>query len=258
MLVDTHCHIHDARFDEDREEVLKRARTAGVKAMISIGCDLETTKRAKALAQTHDDVYFSAGYHPHEAKEASEAELLELEHLAAHPKCVAIGECGLDYHYDHSPRDIQNQIFRAQIALAVRMKKALVIHVRDAFDDCLALLAAHDTSQIAVVIHCFTGTVEVAQKMLERGFYLSISGIVTFKDPGALEQVVAFAPLDRLLIETDAPYLAPLPYRGKRNEPAHVSVVADKVAALKGLSRAELEDALLTNARRVFHPDTIV
>lgn len=252
MLVDTHCHIHDARFDTDRAQVLQRAREAGVGIMISIGCDLETTKRAQALAQVHKDVYFSAGYHPHEARLASKEVLSELKEIAQDKKCVAIGECGLDYYYNHSPKEAQLAVFNQQIELAKELKKALVIHVRDAFEDCLEQLKGFPFREVPVVIHCFTGSLEIAKRFLNLGCIISISGIATFKDPGELDQVIVAAPLDQLLVETDSPYLAPLPYRGKRNEPSYVVNVAQKVAELKQIEFKGVSEALTRNSLNVF------
>ena len=252
MFVDTHCHIHDARFDSDRTLVLQRARESGISKMISIGCDLETTRQARALSQTHQDIYFSAGYHPHEAKSASPENLAEIKKLALHKKCVAIGECGLDYHYDHSPREVQQRIFAEQIRLAKELRKTLVVHVRDAFDDCFKLLDGFPFSDVPVVIHCFTGSLDVATRFIELGCTISISGIATFKEPGQLHEVISMAPLSQLLIETDAPYLAPLPYRGKRNEPSYIVKVAEIVAQLKSLTLNDAAQALTDNSVRVF------
>lgn len=251
MFVDTHCHLHDPRFDEDRAEAINRAREAGVQAMIAIGCDLETTQKAQSLALIHEDIYFSAGFHPHEAKLAGTDVAALLKPFATHPRCVAIGECGLDYYYDHSPRDVQMAVFTQQANLAADLQKPLVVHVREAFDDCLTILDSISNLK-TVVIHCFTGSLSVAQQMIERGYYLSIPGIVTFKAPGQLLEVVAQMPLDRLLIETDSPYLAPLPYRGKRNEPAYVVKVAEKIAEARSIALEEAAAALTTNSKRVF------
>lgn len=252
MLVDTHCHIHDARFEEDRAEVLRRARESGVHTMITIGCDLETTQRAQTLAQIHPDVYFSAGYHPHEAKLACDNWLDALRVFARHPKCVAIGECGLDFYYEHSPRELQKSVFFEQMNLAKEMNKTLVVHVRDAYQECLEMLAGFPTDTVPVVIHCFTGTLEIAQSFLELGCYISISGIATFKEPGELDKVIRSAPIERLLVETDSPYLAPLPYRGKRNEPSYVVKVAEKVAEFKSMDFLEAARVLSLTSQKVF------
>lgn len=222
MLIDTHCHLED-------KAVLARARAAGVQRLINIGCDIKTTQEAIEFGKDEPDVFFSAGVHPHEAGQAEENFLDKLRVLAENPKCVAIGECGLDYYYNHSTQDVQKAVFEAQIALAGELKKPLIIHVRDAYEDCLErLVAGHPT-----VIHCFSGTRQHAKAFLDLGCYISISGIVTFKNAEELRQVVLETPLERLLVETDAPYLAPMPYRGKPNEPAYVKIVAEKVAEIK-------------------------
>ena len=215
MLVDTHCHLDDAKYDGEREEMMNRARKAGVKRFVTIGCDVALSKKAMQLAQLYDDVYFSAGIHPHEAAKVEDDFISQLAKLAENPRCVAIGECGLDYYYDHSPRDVQRQVFLQQIDLAKITQKALVIHVRDAWDECVDILK--DKKPDRTIIHCFTGDERHAREFLELGCYLSMSGIVTFKSPGALVGVVKNTPLERLLVETDSPYLAPLPHRGKRN-----------------------------------------
>lgn len=253
MLVDTHCHIHDARFDEDRAQVITRARDAGIGAMITIGCDFDTTLRARALSQVHSDVYFSAGFHPHEAQKAPADLVSQLRAFAIHEKCVAIGECGLDFYYDHSPREIQKTVFEQQMVLAQDVKKALVVHVRNAYDECIEMLSGFPTDKTPVIIHCFSSSIEVAERFLAMGCYLSIPGILTFKEPGDLEKVVVMAPMERLLVETDSPYLAPLPYRGKRNEPAYVVKVAEKIAALKSLTLVETSNLLTANSCRAFN-----
>jgi TatD DNase family protein len=252
MLIDTHCHLDDPKFDEDREAVMARARArdVGVKRFVTIGCDVALSKRARDLAQLYDDVYFSAGIHPHEAAKVDDDYIAQLEELARHAKCVAIGECGLDYYYNHSPRDMQRRVFIEQIELAKRAGKALVIHVRDAWDECIQIL--NDQKPDRTIIHCFTGDERHAREFMDLGCYISISGIVTFKTPGALPDVVRKAPIDRLLVETDSPYLAPMPHRGKRNEPSYVRIVAEKLAEIRGISVEELIEQTGENAVRVF------
>ncbi len=255
MLIDSHCHLDAKRFNDDRAATLARAREAGVERMVTIGCDVANSVRALGLAATHPDIFATAGVHPHEAAEAQEGFVDELRALAAHDKCVAIGECGLDYYYDHSPREVQQRVFAAQIGLAQELGLPLVIHVRDAWDDCLRLLKEGTdagSERSPGVIHCFSGTLAQAEASLELGFFISIPGIVTFSNPGELPEVVRRVPLDRLLVETDSPYLAPKPYRGKRNEPAYVAHVAACVAQLRGESVASIIEATGDNARRLF------
>lgn len=252
MLIDTHCHLDADRFDDDRAAMIERARAAGVRRMVTVGCDEENSRRALGLAATHDDVWATVGVHPHEAAQASERFDDVLEGLAASERCVAIGECGLDYYYDHSPRERQREVFARQVALARRVQKPLVIHVRDAWSECLDVLHAEGARDAGGVIHCFSGSLEDAKRSLELGFYLSIPGIVTFKSPGELPDVVRMAPMDRLLVETDSPYLAPAPYRGKRNEPAYVLEVARKVAELRGMALDDVIEQTGANARALF------
>lgn len=252
MLIDTHCHIDDARYDLERAATLSRARAAGVERMVTIGCDIANSERAMGLASTHPDVYFSAGIHPHEAGKAPAGYAEQLEAIATHPRCVAIGECGLDYYYDKSPREAQHEVFLSQIALAKTLQKPLVIHVRDAWDECIEILKSPENKEARAIIHCFTGTERHGKAFVELGCLLSISGIVTFKDPGEIAKAVQSTPLEHLLVETDSPYLAPIPHRGKRNEPAFVRVVAEKVAELKGISVEEVIEQTGRNAKRIF------
>ena len=256
MLIDSHCHLDAKRFNDDRAAMIARARQAGVRRMVTIGCDVENSERALGLAATHEDIYATVGVHPHEAAEAKSDFIDQLSSLSAHPKCVAMGECGLDYYYDHSPREIQQRVFAAQIDLAQERKLPLVIHVRDAWDDCLQLLRDRilpdESGRSPGVIHCFSGTLEQAKASLDLGFFISIPGIVTFAKPGELPDVVKQVPLDRLLIETDSPYLAPKPHRGKRNEPAYVAHVAEKVAQLRDVPLSDIIEATGHNARALF------
>lgn len=251
MLTDTHCHIHDARFAGDRAETLARARQAGVSTLVTVGCDITTTEQAKVLAQVHPDVFFSSGIHPHEAATLSLKDLEQIKALALHPKCVAIGECGLDYYYNHAPRDMQVALFTAQIQLACQLNKTLILHIREAWAECISILDAYKP-HVPVIVHCFTGTRAHAQEFLKLGCFLSIPGIATFKEPGELLEVIKEVPLEHLLIETDAPYLAPIPFRGKRNEPAYVRHVAEKIAQIKQLSVQEIALATTQNAKKAF------
>ena len=250
MLIDSHCHLDAKRFDGERAAMIARARAAGVERMITIGCDEENSERALGIALAHDDVFASAGVHPHEAESASADMEARLSRLLVHKKCVAVGECGLDYFYDHSPRERQREVFARQIHLGREEKMPLVVHVRDAWDDCLEMLRTENAA--GGVIHCFSGLAEHARAALDLGFYISIPGIVTFKKAGELPDVVKWVPIDRLLVETDSPYLAPAPFRGKRNEPAYVKHVATKVAELRGVSVEEIEERTGENARALF------
>lgn len=252
MLVDSHCHLDAPKFDEDRTEAIARARAAGVERMINVGCDLASSRRSIDLAQTHPDIFATVGVHPHEAKDAPAGFDDTLVTLAAHARCVAIGECGLDYYYDHSPRDVQRRVFAQQIAAAKRARKPLVLHVRDAFDEAVDILEAEGAREVGGVFHCFTGNVAQAKRALDIGFLLSMPGVVTFKNAGELPDVARMAPREMLLVETDAPYMAPHPHRGKRNEPAFVALTAAFVADVRNEERRAFTDQTGENARRLF------
>ena len=261
MLVDSHCHLDFPDYAGKVDEVLDRARAAGVGVCVSIGTELKRFPGVKAVAERFADVWCSVGVHPHE----SEKELLDdaaaLIAEAAHPKVVAIGETGLDYYYEHSPRDPQRRNFRSHIAAARTTGLPVIVHTRDADDDTIAILREEMAKgAFTGLIHCFTGTQRLAEAALEMGLYISVSGIATFKNSGALRDVIAGVPLDRLLVETDAPYLAPVPHRGKTNEPAFVVHTANMLAELKGVTPDELAAATTGNFFRLFtkvaHPRT--
>lgn len=253
MLIDSHCHLDDPQFENDREAVIQRARSEGITYLVTIGCDLLTSERAVSLAQQYPFIFSSIGVHPHEVKNITPATYDRLRTLAKQPKVVAYGEIGLDYYYNYSPPPIQKQRFREQIALARDLRLPLIIHTRDAKDDTLSILREEKAEKLGGVFHCFTGDAEMAKAALDLGFFLSFSGIVTFPKAVELQKVVQYTPLDRMLIETDSPYLAPHPHRGKRNEPAYVRHVALKVAELKPpLTIKEVADATRENAKRLF------
>jgi TatD DNase family protein len=256
MLIDSHCHIDGDRFDADRAEVLARARAAGVSPMIVVGtgASLAEIRRAAELAEAEPDVYAAVGVHPHDAVHLDDAMLAGLEELARRPRVVAVGETGLDYHYDHSPRDAQAESFRRQIRLARALGKPVVCHIRDAHADALTVLREERAAEVGGVIHCFTGTPDEARAHVELGFHVSFSGIVTFpgKSADPIRAAVRVVPKDRLLVETDAPYLAPVPLRGKRCEPAMVVHTAEVVAREAGLPLPELCAVTVANASRVF------
>ena len=256
MLIDTHCHLAESEFDLDRPAVIERALAAGVGKMILIGTDLPSSRRAVALAERYPFLWAAVGVHPHEAKGINEEILGSLEKLAEHPKVVGWGETGLDYYYSHSPAEDQRRGFIEQIRLAKKKNLPLVIHTRDAWKETFDLLSKENVQEhvekVGGVFHCFTGDQTVARRAIDFGFYLSFSGIVTFPKAGALQEAAATADINRILIETDAPYLAPQGFRGKRNEPAFVRVVAEKIASLRSASFEEISQATSRNADRLF------
>jgi TatD DNase family protein len=253
MLIDTHTHLDDPRFDGDRDAVIERARKAGIEALVTIGCDLATSRSAVALADRHSDVFASIGVHPHEAKHVDDAWYSEFRRLAQHRKVVAYGEIGLDYHYNHSSPQSQRQRFREQIQLARELRLPVIIHTREAQEDTITILKEEKAAEIGGVFHCFSGDAWLAKDALDLGFYLSFSGILTFQNAAMLRDIAKQAPLDKLLIETDCPYLTPVPHRGKRNEPAFVPHVARQLAAIRpDVSYEDIEQATSANAKRLF------
>jgi TatD DNase family protein len=253
MLFDTHCHLDAGSFPEGADAVLERARAAKVGAFACIGVgSLEMAEGAVALAERRPDVVATVGIHPHDASSADPALEAALERLAAHERVVAVGEVGLDFHYDHSPRDTQKDVFRRFIALARRVGKPLVIHTRSAPEDTLALLEAEGARDVGGIIHCFSEDLAFAKRALDLGFFLSFSGILTFKNARSVHEVAAFAPEDRLLVETDSPYLAPVPLRGKKCEPAFVAHTAARLAELRGTDPERVAALTSENAARVF------
>ena len=236
-VVDSHCHLDFPDFADELEAVIARAREAGVGVMVSISTRVRQFDRIRAIAEAHEPVYCSVGTHPHNAGDETDVTMEELVALAAHPKVVAIGEAGLDYFYDHSPRAEQQESFRTHIRAAREAGLPLVIHTRDAEDDTAAILREEMAEgPFRAVLHCFSSSVDLARAGLELGLYVSFSGIVTFNKADALRAVAAEVPLDRLLVETDAPYLAPVPRRGKRNEPAFVVHTLARLAEIKGVT----------------------
>src|SRR5712691_1298997 len=251
MLVDSHCHLDFPDFAAERDAVVERARAAGVGTMLTIGTRLDQFPGVRAIAEAYDDVWCSVGAHPHEAADHAATTAADLAMLAAHPRVVGIGETGLDFHYDHSPRDVQEQVFRAHIAASQLSGLPLIIHAREADDDVARVL--REERPPPGVLHCFSSGRALAEAALDLGFYISISGIITFRNADELRAIVRDVPLERLLVETDAPYLAPVPYRGRRNEPAYVAATAACVAALKGIAPDELAAATTENFFRLFH-----
>jgi TatD DNase family protein len=251
MIVDSHGHIYGDRFAEDRAAVVERAVQAGVRHLMQVGCNLEESRQVVALAERAAGVYASVGVHPHDADQVDEAVLTGLRALTEHPKVLAWGEIGLDYYYDNSPRETQRRGFAAQLRQAVELDLPIVVHTRDAEEDTLRILR-DDPPARGGHIHCFTGTAPMAEALVEMGFHIGFTGIITFKNADALREVVAATAIDRLLVETDCPYLAPVPNRGKRNEPSYVVHVAEAVARIKGLSYEEVARATTENFYRVY------
>lgn len=256
LLIDTHTHLDDARYAGELDAVLARARAAGVETFITIGCDLATSRAAIELANRYPFVYAAVGVHPHEVKQIGDDWYEALRRLAQHPKVVAYGEIGLDYHYNYSPPKLQRERFREQIGLARDLRLPIVIHTREAQQDTVAILKEEKAADVGGVFHCFSGDTRLAKEALELGFFLSFSGILTFQNATALRDIAKTVPLDRLLVETDCPYLTPAPHRGKRNEPAYVTFVARQLADLKGtaapLSLDEIGRITSHNARGLF------
>ena len=248
-MIDSHCHLDNPQFDPDREAVIDRALAAGVERMVVIGTgdgppDLEAGIR---LADRHEPIYATVGIHPHDASKASPATYTRLRELLQHPKVIALGEIGLDYHYDHSPREVQRAVFLEQMLLAGEARKPIVIHTREAWEDTIALLEVYWRPHgLGGIMHCFSGNADQAALCVDLGFHLSFGGIVTFPKALDVQEAARQAPAGRILIETDAPYLAPIPHRGKRNEPAFVAETARKMADLRGVSTEEI--ARLTSA----------
>ena len=253
MLVDSHCHLDCPGLAEERDAVLGRARAAGVGTIQTIGTRLGTFAQVAAIADAHDDVYCSVGVHPHRAAKEPLDGPGQLLAWADHPKVIGIGESGLDYYYDHSPRDVQAAVFRLHIQAARESGLPLIVHTRDADRDTADLLrAAMAEASFTGVIHCYSSSPELGLAAVEMGLFLGLGGILTFKRSDQLRATVRELPLDRLLLETDAPYLAPEPFRGRRNEPAHVAYVAATLAEVKGLALAEVEAATTDNFFRLF------
>ncbi|ALC83257.1 MULTISPECIES: TatD family hydrolase [Bacillus] len=252
MLFDTHVHLNADQYNEDVNEVIERARDAGVEKMVVVGFDRPTIEKAMKLIEEYSFLYAAIGWHPVDAIDMKDEDLKWIKELTAHPKVVAIGEMGLDYHWDKSPKDIQKTVFRKQIALAKEVKLPIIIHNRDATEDVVAILEEEGASEVGGIMHCYSGSIEIAQKCMDMNFYISFGGPVTFKNAKKPKEVAKEIPFDRLLIETDCPYLTPHPFRGKRNEPGYVKYIAEQIAELKGVSYAEIAKITTKNAEKIF------
>ena len=253
MFVDSHVNLHSEQYDQDRADVIARAREAGVGIMLTISDQLSSLDAIRRIADANSDIWRSVGVHPHHAKDYADLAAAELIALAADPKVVGIGECGLDNHYEYSPRAVQEPVFAAHIRASQETGLPLIIHTREA-DDATAqmLLAAHADKPFTPLLHCYTGGPALAEIVLDLGGYVSFSGIITFKNAHDVRRVASMIPLDRIIIETDCPYLAPVPMRGRRNEPAFVVHVAEKLAELTGREPAEIETITTENFLRLF------
>lgn len=252
MYFDTHAHLDDRKYREDQDLVISRAKEAGLELIVNVGYNIASARRTVELTKKYDLIYGTVGMHPHDAKDLDGDGLRELKRLAQEPKIVAIGESGLDYHYDHSPRDVQQRVFRRMIGLAQEVKLPIVIHDREAHEDVFRILREEKAEEVGGIFHCYSGSWPLAKEAIEMGFYISIAGPITFHNAKKTVEVVKEVPLEWLLIETDSPYLAPVPYRGKRNEPAHVVKVAEMIAQIKGLEVEEVGRVTTANGKRAY------
>lgn len=248
-LFDSHAHLDDEKFDNDREDTIKKIFDSGVCAFVNIGADMESSKRSIVLAEKYDNVYATVGVHPHDVEFMTEDDLAEIEQLAKHKKVVAIGEIGLDYFYDNSPRDKQRYWFARQLELAEKLDMPITIHNRDAHGDTMDILR---NTKARGIIHCYSGSAEMAKQLVDMDFYISFAGPVTYKNSKNAVESAKVVPMDRILIETDSPYLAPDGFRGKRNDSSLVRYVCEKLAEIKGVSFEEMAKATCENAKRVY------
>jgi TatD DNase family protein len=254
MLIDTHAHLDDPRFKQDRDQVIQSAFEAGIEAILNVGTDLKTSRASVTLSQEYDRIFASVGCHPHDADTLSPDGLSQIAELTRGEKVVAIGETGLDFYRDRSPRDAQRWAFRDQIRLARKLKLPLIVHSRSADEETMRILREEGAAQVGGVLHCFPGDMEMAREAIRLNFYIGLGGTTTFKNSSSLT-VARQLPLEWMLLETDCPYLAPMPQRGKRNEPAYVRLVAQRIASERGISLDTLAEATCENARRLFGLD---
>ena len=252
MIFDTHAHYDDEAFDQDREELIESLPAAGIETVVNVGASLESTKTTLALAERYSYFYGAAGVHPNETGELTEADMEWLKEICGRPKVVAVGEVGLDYHWDEPERDVQKKWFSRQLELAREVKLPVIIHSRDAAKDTLDLMKGEHAEEIGGVIHCFSYGVEMAREYLNMGFFIGIGGVLTFSNGKKLKEVAAYAPLDRIVLETDCPYLAPVRNRGKRNSSLYLPYVAAKIGELKGVSAEEVIRQTEENSRKLY------
>lgn len=252
-IFETHAHYDDTAFSEDRDFLLQQMHREGIEYIVNIGCSMETSRGITKLVRQYDFLYGTVGVHPEDAGSLTDPDMEELEELSRQEKILAIGEIGLDYHYDEPPRDIQKQWFVRQLDLAKRRQLPVVIHSRDAAKDTLDIMKAEHAGKTNGVIHCFSYGIEMAREYLNMGYYIGIGGVVTFKNGRKLKEVAEYVPLDNIVLETDAPYLAPVPFRGKRNCSLYLKYVAEELAQLKGISAEEVCAVTFENAKRLYN-----
>lgn len=253
-MIDSHAHLDDEAFDDDRDQVINALYENGIDFIVNIACDLKSSKTSQELAKTYENIYATVGVHPHDAITYTDEVEETLKILAQEKKVVAVGEIGLDYYYDNSPRHIQKEVFKRQLNLAHELRKNVVVHSRDASQDTFDILKeAHDKYEFKAVIHCYSQSLEMLKEYLRLGDYISLGGAVTFKNSKIRKEVAKIVPLDRLLLETDCPYMTPVPYRGKRNEPKYVNIVAEYIADLRGISKSDLVKVTDENTKRFYN-----
>lgn len=252
MLIDSHAHIDDERFDKDRDKLIESLKKDDIDLIINVGADLQSSIKSVSLSEDYENIYAAVGVHPHSAKEMDDSTIEVLKSLANREKVVAIGEIGLDFYYDNSPRNIQRQRFVEQLNLAKKVDLPVIIHSRDAAGETFDILKEAQDGNLEGVLHCYSGSVEMALEYIKLGFYISLAGPVTFKNARVPKEVAKAVPLDRLLIETDSPYLTPEPYRGKRNEPLYVRHVAGTIAELRGIPFEEVANRTSENTKKLF------
>lgn len=250
MYFDTHAHYDDDAFDIDREELLLAMPESGVELIINPGCDANSSAAAIAMSEKYPNMYAAVGFHPEELKKLEADSLDKIAALAKHPKCVAIGEIGLDYYWDDSRKDEQKVLFKAQLELALQLDKPVIIHDREAHADCLDIVFAYP--QLRGVFHCYSGSAEMAKELLKRGWYLGFDGPITYKNARKAVEVLQMCPMDRILVETDSPYLSPIPRRGKRNDSTNLLYIIEKLAEIKGISPEQAAEQTLSNGKKLF------
>ncbi|MCD6581667.1 MAG: YchF/TatD family DNA exonuclease [Desulfuromusa sp.] len=252
LLVDSHAHLDGGKFANDLDETIERATANGISHILTIGCDLESSENSITVAERYENIFAAVGVHPHDATEINDAALAKLRTMLSHPKVVALGEIGLDFYRDRSPREIQRSAFRQQIRLAKEVDKPIIVHDRDAHDEVIQILKEENAAQVGGVLHCFSGDLEMAKQCLELGFYLSFTGTITYPKNDIIREIIKEIPIDRMLVETDCPYLSPQKFRGKRNEPAYVRYTAEKMAEVKGLSIEDVARVTSRNCHDLF------